>query len=243
MKHYSSLILLLILCGLGLFGCAASNGSIFDEKSSGTNSQDQSTPATFSFNFRDSAFPQNVGMGTELQESELPSDAIYLALSSVSLGANVFQLDIRIKDLDTGANQIYDLPLLLRYNRNILRVVDSSSNNISLIEGTESVRLRAYLDPQFAILVGRNDENFLTNFPDCTNFCGYYMIGHSLTQEVQPRRIYRGTLLSVIVNVLIPGAIETPIGFELSQSSALNLEGNPIAVRFFGGVLRRSSNL
>ncbi|MBW7876343.1 MAG: hypothetical protein H3C47_10185 [Candidatus Cloacimonetes bacterium] len=239
MKLYSSLVLILIVCGLGLYGCSASNGSVFDDKNSGTNSQNQSTPATFSFSFRDSAFPQNTGMGTELQESELPSDAIYLALSSVSLGANVFQLDIRIKDLDTGSNQIYDLPLLLRYNRNVLRIVDSSDNNISLIEGTENVRLRAYLDPQFAILVGRNDENFLNNFSGCNNFCGYYMIGHSLTREVQPRRIYRGTLLSVIVNVLVPGSLETPIGFELSQSSALNIEGNPISVRFFGGVLRR----
>ncbi len=226
----------LIFC-LQLIGCQASDGSVFD----GNSSNNSQTPSTsqgrrFSFQQMDTSFPTQSEI--QIQENQIASNSIYIRLSSVDLGDNVFQLDIVANQIQTSTQQIYDMPLVLRFNSSLLKIADSSAESVSLIEGNESVRLRSYLDPQFSILVGRTETNPLSRVGDCGNECGYYWIAHSLTREIQARNFYDGVLLSVLVNVRSAGKFSTPIGFDTQNSSVLDRNGTAIDVRYVGGMIQ-----
>lgn len=231
-----SILLIFILC-LQFIGCQASDGSVFEDTSS-TNSQTPSTSQGRRFGFQqmDTSFPTQSGI--QIQENQIASNSIFVRLSPVDLGDNVFQLDIVANQIQTSSQQIYDLPLVLRFNPSLLKIADSSTESVSLIEGNESVRLRSYLDPQFSILVGRTETNPINRVGDCGNECGYYWIAHSLTREIQARNFYDGVLLSVLINVQSAGKFSTPIGFDTQNSSVLDRNGTAIDVRYLGGMIQ-----
>ena len=218
------MIRFILLISIIFVGCKPSDNPIFklpNEPSSTPNEQ------RLSIDIRQEARPNDSDTTFILAETDLPDESMYFALSENSFNSSSFQLHIKVKQV-TG---IYDVPITIEYDPNILEFQFNSHEN-SLIEGPIESRLRKFLPRNLMTLLSSPDPQK----------SGQIVISHSLLEDIGLSQNYSGILFSIPFRAIAPGNFKTSVGFIPSNSDILNRDGDSINIQFYGGTITHNSN-
>lgn len=208
---------LLLFTMLFCFGCSPSQQSPYEFKEL----PPVETTDKFSLALQAESLPVEADPLSPISVNDLPDNSIYLSVAVPSQNSTAFQINVNVKNL----SGVYDIPLTLRFNPNLISIGDSGSQNGPIL-GSVFTSKSNIINGNISI-AGENDQQT----------SGDYFVSINLYKYIGENQNFSGTIASFFCQSLTPTLYDSPLGFVIDHSKILDKDGNFLSVNFYGGTL------